>query len=286
MPDFQDPRLARPVGAASARQVAASAAPILEAPGPEARTATLALHGETVDLFTQEGSYGLVQCRRDRFVGWTPLAALAAPVMTSTHKVSVLRAIAFAAPDFKSPVNLMLSLGARLAATGRREGPWLECARAGWVHAVHLAGLAEVEDDPAAVAERYLGAPYLWGGRESLGLDCSGLTQQAFEACGVIFPRDSDMQVAWIGAELTGNDPDWPKVTGLQRGDLVFWEGHVGILTGPGRLLHANAHHMAVAEEPLAEVVERIGKSAGPVTSVRRVDLAAARAASPAWLQA
>ncbi|MBY9065382.1 C40 family peptidase [Hyphomonas sp. WL0036] len=291
MPDFNDPRLARPAGPATLFQVASGAVAVRKAPRADAEAGTFALHGETLDVFGQEGAFARVQCRRDRYTGWALAAGLAPAILTPTHKVSALRTYAFPAPDVKAPPVLTLSLGARVTATGLREGAWVECARAGWVHERHLAGLGVFEGDPAGVASRFLGAPYLWGGRESLGLDCSGLTQQAFEACGVLLPRDSDMQMAWSGTEVTPpvskstqNDTVWAQNDTLRRGDLVFWEGHVGILTAPGHLLHANAHHMMTAEEPLAEAVERIGKIVGPVLSVRRIDLAAARAQPPVWL--
>lgn len=277
MPDLTDKRLARPQGEGAPFQVIAGAAALREIPAADGPVSTYALHGEGVDVFRQEGAFGLVQCRRDGYVGWALMAALAAPVSPPTHKVSALRAFAFARPDLKSPPRLTLSLGARLSATGRQEGPWIECARAGWVHQAHLAGLAVFEDDAAAVALRFLGAPYLWGGRESLGLDCSGLTQQAFEACGVLLPRDSDMQAAWAGQQVSESVRICPPDDRPCRGDVIFWEGHVGILTAPDTLLHANAHHMAVAEEPLAEAIERIGKIAGPVLSAWRIDIAAWR---------
>lgn len=285
MPDLTDKRLARPEGQGAAFQVTAGAVAIRETPAPDGPVSTFALHGEAVEVFREEGEFALVQCQRDRYVGWALMAALSAPACPVTHKVSALRTYAFSQADLKSAPHFLLSLGARLVATGRREGPWVECARAGWVHAAHLSPLDTFEDDPAAVALRFLGAPYLWGGRESLGLDCSGLLQQAFEACGVLLPRDSDMQAAWAGTEVSGSVQNCPSDVRLCRGDVVFWEGHAGILTAPGTLLHANAHHMAVAEEPLAEAIERIGKIAGPVTGVRRIDLAAERGKPPAWLR-
>ena len=284
MPQFNDTRLARPEGAATAYQVNAGATAIRETPTADGSVATFALHGETVDVFREEGEFGLVQCRRDRYVGWALMEALSAPVLAPTHKVSALRTYAFSQADLKSAPHFMLSLGARVSATGRQDGVWTHCERAGWVHQSHLAPLARFEDDPAGVALRFLEAPYLWGGRESLGLDCSGLTQQAFEACGVLLPRDSDLQYAWAGREVSQSVPVCPESVPLRRGDLVFWQGHVGILTSPGTLLHANAHHMKVAEEPLAEAIERIGKSTGPVMSVRRIDLAEDRAKPPSWL--
>ena len=127
----------------------------------------------------------------------------------------------------------------------------------------HLAPIgAGFETDAAGVALRFLGAPYLWGGRESLGLDCSGLVQQALAACGKACPRDTDMQ-AGIGVAVAPGD--------LARGDLVFWKGHVGMMLDAERMVHANGHHMATVVEPLAEAIARIEAAGyGPPTAYRR----------------
>jgi cell wall-associated NlpC family hydrolase len=280
MPDFNDARLKRPDGVAIGYQVTAGVAAIRETPAPDGRLGTQALHGELLDVFLEDGEFGLCQLRRDRYVGWVNIDALSAPALPVTHKVSALRTYCFSEPDLKSAPRFMLCLGARVAATGRTDGLWVECARAGWVHTRHLAALDAFETDPAGVAERYLETPYLWGGRESLGLDCSGLVQQAFEACGVILPRDSDMQAAWAGVPVA----DWQAPGALQRGDLVFWEGHAGILTAPDTLLHANAFHLGVARELLAAAIDRLRSVVGEVTGVRRVALQPCGA--PDWLKA
>ena len=280
MPDFNDVRLKRPEGVGVGFQVTAGVAAIRETPAPDGRLGTQALHGERLDVFREDGEFGLCQLRRDRYVGWVSMDALSAPALPATNKVSALRTYCFSEPDLKSAPRFMLCLGARVAATGRTDGPWVECARAGWVHTRHLAALEAFETDPAGVAERYLETPYLWGGRESLGLDCSGLVQQAFEACGVILPRDSDMQAAWAGEPVA----DWQAPGALRRGDLVFWEGHAGLLTAPDTLLHANAFHLGVAREPLAPAIDRLRSVVGEVTGVRRVALQPGGA--PDWLKA
>ena len=144
-----------------------------------------------------------------------------------------------------------------------REGRFVRAARAGWFVESQLSPIGQFETDPVAVAERFLGAPYQWGGRESLGLDCSGLVQQAFYACGLTCPRDTDMQAAQIGTAIDGPE--------LRRGDLVFWKGHVGLMQDDTRLLHANAHHMAVASEPLDGAILRIeAAGSGKPTAFRR----------------
>lgn len=280
MPDFNDVRLKRPEGLGICYQVTAGVAAIRETPSPDGRLGTQALHGEIVEVFREEGEFGLCQLRRDRYAGWVNMDALSAPALPVTYKVSALRTYCFSEPDLKSAPRFMLCLGARIVATGRTDGAWVECERAGWVHTRHLAAPEAFEADPAGVAERYLETPYLWGGRESLGLDCSGLVQQAFEACGVMLPRDSDMQAAWAGEPVA----DWKEPGSLQRGDLVFWEGHAGLLTAPDTLLHANALHLCVAREPLAVAIDRLRSVVGEVTGVRRVALLPGKA--PDWLKA
>ena len=128
--------------------------------------------------------------------------------------------------------------------------------------------LSTYETDFVAVAERFLGAPYLWGGKTTLGLDCSGLVQIALTACGIACPRDIDMQEQALGTPLSVNlDGATP-----QRGDLVFWSGHVAIVRDRSSLLHANAFHMSVAIEPIAEAVSRIRDSGSEISSVRRIE--------------
>ena len=279
MPTFDDKRLTRPDGQPTPYQVTAGMVAVRETPMPDGRLATQALHGEIVDVFREEGEFGLVQCRRDRYCGWVLMEALSAPVLPVTHKVSSLKTHCYVDPDLKSAPRFLLSLGARLSISGR-EGDWLHADRAGWVHARHVAPVEALEDDPASVAERFLQTPYLWGGRESLGLDCTGLTQQAFEAAGVILPRDSDMQFAWCGTDI----PDWRAPNALRRGDLVFWKGHVGIMTDSERLLHANAWHMAVAVEPLESAITRIANYYAEPIGARRIDVSSERQRRPDWL--
>ena len=236
--------------APSAMQASASAAPIRAAPAAGAVQLDQLLFGEPFHVLEARGAWAFGQAGRDGYVGWTAVEALSAPVLTPTHRVSALRAHAFAEPDIKSAPAGLYSLNALVTAEAR-EGRFVRAARAGWFVEGALAPVGSgFPSEPVAVAERFLGTPYLWGGRESLGLDCSGLVQAALHACGRACPRDSDQQRD-LGRPA---DPDRPA-----RGDLWFWRGHVGWLSAPDRLLHANAHGMAVVDEPLADALARMG---------------------------
>lgn len=253
------------------RVVAAPAAPLRRRPAPEASLDTEALRGETVRLFeAMAEGWAWVQLVRDSYVGWMPSEALAEPGPAATHRVTVPRTLVFPGPDIKLPPLDCLPMGALVAARGEAEDNNARYALiepAGAVVLQHLAPLEATAPDFVAVAERLIHAPYLWGGRTSLGIDCSGLVQLALEMAGRAAPRDCDMQVAAIGTALDLSSGLPP----LARGDLVFWAGHVGIMQDGARLIHANAHHMAVASEPLAEMLRRMEARGHAVTAVRRI---------------
>ncbi|PHY18358.1 NlpC/P60 family protein [Caulobacter sp. BP25] len=243
-------------------QVSAPLASLRVAPQPDAEQEDQVLFGETFDVLFETGEFAFGQARRDRYVGYVPIEALSAPVRTPEHRVSALRTYAFAEPDIKSAIVGLYSLNT-LVTIEAREGRFVKGARTGWFVEHHLAPIGQFETDYVAIAQRFLGAPYQWGGRESLGLDCSGLIQQALYACGRACPRDTDLQRGFF-----------PEIAQAerQRGDLVFWKGHVAILLDPDTILHANAHHMAVAIEPLAEAIARIEASGvGAPLGYRRV---------------
>ncbi len=253
---------------AAERFVEAHAARIITASAPLRRRPeagaweTEALHGEAVAVYEERDGWAWVQLQRDSYVGYLENAALGAPE-TPTHRIAALRTHAYPGPSMKLPAVMALSLGARLRIVGEA-GDFLIGADNRHYWARHLAAIDSLEPDFVAVAEKFLNAPYLWGGRTSEGVDCSGLTQAALTAAGIAAPRDSDM-LEKLGQALA---PDAP----LQRGDLVFWKGHVGIMRDSATLLHANGYHMAVVSEPLAVAQERIAASGGGgITSIRRL---------------
>jgi cell wall-associated NlpC family hydrolase len=245
------------------QEVVVGIAPMRKEPSHDAPLLTEALCGERVAIYeTNDEGWAWGQLKSDDYVGWMPAAALLAPQAEPTHRVSALRTLVFPGLSIKLPPIDALPLGASVAVV--RSDDSLAITAAGWhVPTRHLAPLDTKESDFVAVAERFVGAPYLWGGKSSLGIDCSGLVQVACAACGIACPRDSDMQERALGQPIS--------LAGLQRGDLIFWKGHVAIALGRNSMIHANAFHMAVAIEPVAEALARIGSAGSQVTGVRRI---------------
>ncbi|MBS0334936.1 MAG: C40 family peptidase [Proteobacteria bacterium] len=245
------------------RVCAAPAAGIFRAPDTASEQMNQLLFGEPFEVIEDEGAFLWGQARRDGYVGYVAASALAEPrAEPPTHRITGLRTYAFAEPSIKSKAAGPYSMNA-LVSVEAVEGRLSKVAGAGWMANEHLARIGSAfETDWAAVAERFEGAPYLWGGRESLGLDCSGLVQAAMFACGRACPRDTDQQ-AGLGRPAARDDFD--------RGDLVFWRGHVAIGLDARRIVHANGFHMAVAIEPLDEAIARIDAAGvGQPTAFRR----------------
>jgi cell wall-associated NlpC family hydrolase len=247
------------------RQVSAPSLPLRREPRFDATLDTEALLGETLTLYDESEGWAWVQLARDGYVGYLPSEGLVPDIVPPTHRVSVLRTYVYPQPDGKSPPLALLSLNA-LVTSSNTDGKFLALAGGGYVFAGHAVPIGATERDFVAVAEAFLGTPYLWGGRTSVGLDCSGLVQLAAEASGLTAPRDADMQAAELGRAI-----DWGRGTKLRRGDLVFWEGHVGIMTSGKDFLHANAFHMAVEAEPFAAARRRIKAAGYEVDCVRRL---------------
>jgi len=244
-------------------QVVEPIAALRRTPSHEARLDTQALLGEFVTIYeTSEEGWAWGQLESDGYVGWLSANALAAPGPAPTHKVAVPRTLAFPGPDIKLPPVTALPMGATLSIS--RQDERFAVTAGGWhVPVVHLAPIKARQADFVAVAEQFLNTPYLWGGKTSLGLDCSGLVQIALQAAGTVCPRDSDMLELALGAVSS--------LSQLRRGDLVFWKGHVAIARDGETLIHANAHAMMVAVEPVAGAVARIKAAGSEITSVKRI---------------
>jgi cell wall-associated NlpC family hydrolase len=249
-----------------AKRIIAASAPLRRSAQADAPLETEALFGESVTVYESESGWAFARLDRDDYPGYLPESALGAPA-APTHRVRALRAHAYPGPSIKLPPRFALSLGARVTIVSH-DGDFAVSEDGLHFWAAHLADGASSEPDFVGVAERFLETPYLWGGRTSEGIDCSGLVQTALTAAGIASPRNSDMMEEELGAPIALDDP----ATSLARGDLIFWQGHVGIMRDVTTLLHANGWHMKVVSEPLAETRARIAASgAGDVTSVRRL---------------
>ncbi len=205
------------------------------------------IHGEALTLIDRQDGHAFVMAEKDGYCGWLPEGATAA-AFSPTHKVCSPTTHLYDGPSAKSAVLMPLYLGARVAVTGH-DGKWVVTPQ-GYVPAMHLAPLDAFAADPVTVAESFLHTPYVWGGNSAAGIDCSGLAQASLLAAGLSCPGDSDMQRA-VGQEIPENTP-------LQRGDLIFWKGHVALMTAPDRIIHANGGTMSVAHEGLQDALTRI----------------------------
>lgn len=245
--------------AGTPRRVVAPLLDLWTTPDPAATRASQLIHGETFTVYESRGdgrAWG--QATLDGYVGYVDARHLG-PLAGAGRRVTALWSHLYARPLVRGAVEHDLPFLAEVPVSGT-SGSFAKLRGGGFVPAAHLAPLP---GDFVDVAERFLGVPYLWGGRSARGIDCSGLVQVALLATGSPAPRDTDMQAALLGEELGARTP-------LRRGDLLFWKGHVGIMRDRDVMIHANAHHMAVAAEPLATAVARIGAAGGGAITARR----------------
>jgi cell wall-associated NlpC family hydrolase len=247
-------------------EISDAIAPLRNAPSPDAELATQALKGERATIYDRNGEgWAWGQLSSDGYVGWLPDRALAKPVGKPTHKIAAIRTLAFPGPSIKLPPVETLVLGTTLIVT-RQDGAFAVTQEGWYLPQQHVGDIDHRADDFVAVAERFVGTPYLWGGKSSLGIDCSGLVQVSLNAAGTGCPRDSDMQQDGLGRTL---GPAESKK--LQRGDLIFWKGHVAIARDATSIVHANAHHMATAIEATHDAIARIKAVGSEITSIKRL---------------
>lgn len=247
-------------------EIVEAIAPLRQAPRPDALLDTQALRGERVTIYdrTSEG-WAWGQLQSDGYVGWLPARALRSTGAAATHKVTALQTFAFPGPSIKLPPRAELPLGAKLSVR-TMEGVFAVIDGGLHVPSIHLAPLDQRASDFVGVAECFVGTPYLWGGKTSRGIDCSGLVQVSLTAAGTGCPRDSDMQEDALGADVPLS-----QVASLRRGDLVFWKGHVAIARDGHTIVHANAHHMATAIEPTRDAIARIQAAGSAVRRIKRL---------------
>lgn len=230
---------------------------LLRAPGG-ARERQLWL-GDGFTVIDRDGGYAYGFAHKDGFCGWLPETALGL-TPEPTHWVSGLGTHVYPEPRVQARETMAVSMGARIAVTVQT-GKWAETAY-GYLPASHLRAIGAWETDLVAVAERFVGTPYLWGGNSRAGIDCSGLVQVSFLSCGRDCPGDSDLQEV-LGQEITPDEP-------LRRGDLLFWAGHVALVTDTERLIHANGHSMSVKYENIADCMARVASQGGGAVTHRR----------------
>ena len=257
--------------AGTPRRVRIGCASLKAAPDDGAEQASQLLFGETFTVYDEAAGWAWGQNASDGYVGYLRASALTADNHAPSHRVVALRSFLYPGPTLKRPPLDVLSLTSLVTVAGEAENGYLPLATGGWVFARHLAPLGRAEPDYVATALRLLETPYLWGGRSSLGIDCSALVQIALAAAGVAAPRDSDMQRGEVGVSLGPVPADGAGVA-FQRGDMVFFPGHVGIMLDGERLVHATAFAMAVTIEPLAAVISRTDPTrGGGLLAVRRL---------------
>jgi cell wall-associated NlpC family hydrolase len=247
-------------------EVVDALAPLREQPCSDAELFTQALKGERVTIYDRNGEgWAWGQLNSDGYVGWLPDSALAKPRAAPTHKVTSLRTFAFPGPSIKLPPADTLTMGAIV--TVIREDASFAVTRDGqYLPLPHLGRIGDHEKDFVAVAERFVGTPYLWGGKSSLGIDCSGLVQLSLNATGIGCPRDSDLQQDGLGREL-----DAQESKQLRRGDLIFWNEHVAIVRDADSVMHANGYHMATAVENTKDAIARISATGSEILAIKRL---------------
>ena len=220
-----------------------------------------AVYGTAIDVLENDGTTVFGRETLGGYVGFFDATALGGAT-DPTHKVSVRTTLGFAGPDIKIAHPVTLPFGARVRIVGD-DGMFLRTVENLFIPSNHLSPLNDFATDPVAIAELFLGAPYLWGGNSAFGLDCSGLVQAALFACGEQCPGDSDQQ------RVLGNEISLDQVA---RGDLLFWKGHVAWVISPNQILHSNGNDMAVAFEPLQSAITRIDKDeSSPFIGARRL---------------
>ena len=273
-----DPRLTLPDGTGrllTTRQVRTPFAPLLSEPKPFAPQQMELIFGQRFKIYREENGWALGRVvplisptDRPTYVGWVSQDTLSAEQTDAGHFVSVLSAPLFTRPDLKSTIAMSAPLGAPLTVS-LEDGKYRRVGDGLWIDERHARPISDRFSNYLDVARLYLGQPYVWGGNGSRGIDCSGLIQMSLAVCGIDCPRDADQQEQALGRTVEW-DPSDPTPS-LHVGDILFWPGHVGFYSAKDRLLHANATHMGVVEEPLGPALQRMSANGTDLRTIRRL---------------
>lgn len=230
-------------------------------PENNAEQETEILYGEIFEVYEIKDGFAWGQATLDNYVGYVEAKHLSDNIFEPKYKIKAQVTHAFEMPRVQAKINATLSINSFVNITDKTENGYIYCEGLGYIYGDHICPIDEYYKDPIETAERFLELPYTWGGKSGMGVDCSGLVQSAFSACGIFYPRDAYMQEK-IGTEISfGNQ---------EKADLVFWKGHVAICIDKDTIIHANAHHMKTAIEPLEVAIKRTEAKGIPVTSIKR----------------
>lgn len=219
---------------------------------------TEGLFGETVEIFDNHLEWVYCKLLTDNYYGWIKKKNLG-HLKPVTHRVVSPRSFLLKKKDIKSTCINYLPLGAQLSIK-TVINDWAEVDlnkdvknKIAYIPSKHISNINSSIKDWVSTAESLIGTPYKWGGRDSIGLDCSALLQLSYQTYGQNIPRNTIDQVMLQKEKV--ND-----INELDRGCVIFWEGHVGIMIDKFNCVHANAFHMKTVIEPLDDIINRMGK--------------------------
>ena len=241
-----------------------SVLPLKNKPNDQAELVSEMLFGEKFIVYERQEAWAWGQSQTDGYVGFVKINGLSDQPASPTHEVKELKTFVYQRPDIKSPVIKGLSMGSRVSLKEKGEN-FICLKEGGWIVEKHVVELNVKEASFIAVAKKYIGTPYLWGGRSSNGLDCSALVQLSLSRVGILMPRDTDQQEKAVGCFFGKNAKD------IKRGDLLYTQGHVAIASANDLILHATAYHMQVVEEPLKAFLSRLDETNHQLRSIKRL---------------
>ena len=227
-------------------------------PNIDAYLETECLFGEKLEILSNDKEWSFCKLLTDNYCGWVQNTSLG-KTNRCTHRVLTLRTFIFTEKHVKSKIIYNIPIGSKLNVikTGKT---WSEITlpkkfnfQIGYVPSKHIVNIKNKVKDWVSVAEQFLNAPYKWGGRNSLGIDCSALIQLSCEAYGKALPRNTNDQLRF-------KDVITKDLNSLKRADIIFWRGHVGVMVDSLNILHANAFHMKTVIEPLNDVILRMSQ--------------------------